>query len=79
MFPLGTETNTLSAKGPGKQKRCLRRMEQIGMNNHYGVCDKESTRAEISNCQIVMRGQLKQRNMFVTDAVCLADIRGGEG
>lgn len=54
-------------------------MEQIGMNNHYGVCDKESTRAEISNCQIVMRGQLKQRNMFVTDAVCLADIRGGEG
>lgn len=48
-------------------------------NNHYGVCDKESTKAEISNYQIVMRGQLKQRNMFVTDAVCLADIRGEEG
>lgn len=50
----------------------------MSWNNHYEVCDRESTKAEVSNYQIVMRGPHKQRNTFIVHSVSLVDICGRE-
>lgn len=37
----------------------------MNWNNHFGVYDREPAKAEISNCQIGMGDQYKQRDTFV--------------
>lgn len=51
----------------------------MNWNNHYGICDREPPKAEISNYQIAMRGQHRQRNVFVVDAVSFVALCEGEG